>query len=59
MYKESMYNECILDDHGVAWCATEVNLDETIVQDQWGHCVVGCPGSLDNPPRSSETSKHI
>ena len=58
-YKGSMYNECTFDGHDIAWCATQVNADKTIVQDQWGHCAAGCPGSLDYPPRSSKTSKPI
>ena len=58
-YRGNMYNECTIDGHDVAWCATKVNTDKTIVQDHWGHCGAGCPGSLDYPPRSSKTSIYI
>jgi len=46
-YREVTYDKCTSrdSDNGQPWCATEVDDEGYVVDNAWGDCLEGCPGS--------------
>ena len=46
-YRDVTYDKCTSrdSDNGQPWCATEVDDEGYVVDNAWGDCLEGCPGS--------------
>ena len=46
-YADNTYDKCTSkdSDNGQPWCATEVDDEGYVVDNAWGDCLEGCPGS--------------
>ena len=43
IYHGAMYTACTtVENNGIAWCSTNVDISGTHVEDNWGNCSPGC-----------------
>ena len=57
-YAGTTYDKCTPrdSDSGQPWCATEIDEEGYVVDNAWGDCLEGCPGTSTCLVRSSNTN---